>query len=170
MHSVVDNDTVISLCDLFVVIFGISNSSELSFVCESAVSNMFSIIMRLLFWHVLVGDAAVALPLVVVYACGVCCPCACVNLCISEPQLKGIVTRLFSQQGFYLQMQPDGTIDGSKDENSDNSEWSITEAAASKCFTGLWVSWLYNILPHYIHLTITLMQLVHGRQLDVLQN
>uniref|UniRef100_A0A3B4V4N8 Fibroblast growth factor 12a n=1 Tax=Seriola dumerili TaxID=41447 RepID=A0A3B4V4N8_SERDU len=31
--------------------------------------------------------------------------------------LKGIVTRLFSQQGFYLQMQPDGTIDGSKDEN-----------------------------------------------------
>ncbi|KAF7692341.1 hypothetical protein HF521_009951 [Silurus meridionalis] len=37
----------------------------------------------------------------------------------AEPQLKGIVTRLFSQQGFYLQMQPDGTIDGSKDENSD---------------------------------------------------
>ncbi|XP_051556982.1 fibroblast growth factor 12-like isoform X3 [Myxocyprinus asiaticus] len=37
----------------------------------------------------------------------------------SEPQLKGIVTRLFSQQGFYLQMQPDGTIDGIKDENSD---------------------------------------------------
>ncbi|XP_036393060.1 fibroblast growth factor 12-like isoform X1 [Megalops cyprinoides] len=36
-----------------------------------------------------------------------------------EPQLKGIVTRLFSQQGFYLQMLPDGTIDGSKDENSD---------------------------------------------------
>ncbi|XP_070305148.1 fibroblast growth factor 12-like [Salvelinus sp. IW2-2015] len=36
-----------------------------------------------------------------------------------EPQLKGIVTRLFSQQGFYLQMQPDGSIDGSKDENSD---------------------------------------------------
>lgn len=40
-----------------------------------------------------------------------------------EPQLKGIVTRLFSQQGFYLQMQPDGTIDGIKDENSDYSEW-----------------------------------------------
>ncbi|KAJ8397248.1 hypothetical protein AAFF_G00440820 [Aldrovandia affinis] len=36
-----------------------------------------------------------------------------------EPQLKGIVTRLFSQQGFYLQMLPDGAIDGSKDENSD---------------------------------------------------
>uniref|UniRef100_A0A672R456 Fibroblast growth factor 12b n=1 Tax=Sinocyclocheilus grahami TaxID=75366 RepID=A0A672R456_SINGR len=39
-----------------------------------------------------------------------------------EPQLKGIVTRLFSEQGFYLQMQPDGTVSGSKDENSDNSE------------------------------------------------
>uniref|UniRef100_A0A671Q6I9 Fibroblast growth factor 12b n=1 Tax=Sinocyclocheilus anshuiensis TaxID=1608454 RepID=A0A671Q6I9_9TELE len=39
-----------------------------------------------------------------------------------EPQLKGIVTRLFSQQDFYLQMQPDGTIDGIKDENSDYSE------------------------------------------------
>ncbi|XP_065131998.1 fibroblast growth factor 12a isoform X3 [Paramisgurnus dabryanus] len=36
-----------------------------------------------------------------------------------EPQLKGIVTRLFSQQGFYLQMQPDGALDGIKDENSD---------------------------------------------------
>ncbi|XP_060690593.1 fibroblast growth factor 12a isoform X1 [Chiloscyllium punctatum] len=36
----------------------------------------------------------------------------------ADPQLKGIVTRLFSQQGFYLQMQPDGTIDGTKDENS----------------------------------------------------
>ncbi|KAK7156014.1 hypothetical protein R3I94_006168 [Phoxinus phoxinus] len=37
----------------------------------------------------------------------------------SDPQLKGIVTRLFSEQGFYLQMQPDGTVVGSKDENSD---------------------------------------------------
>ncbi|KAF7235832.1 Fibroblast growth factor 12 [Varanus komodoensis] len=36
-----------------------------------------------------------------------------------EPQLKGIVTRLFSQQEFFLQMHPDGTIDGTKDENSD---------------------------------------------------
>ncbi|XP_028977010.2 fibroblast growth factor 12 isoform X1 [Esox lucius] len=36
-----------------------------------------------------------------------------------EPQLKGIVTRLFSEQGFYLQMKPDGTINGTKDENSD---------------------------------------------------
>ncbi|XP_051874760.1 fibroblast growth factor 12 [Pristis pectinata] len=36
----------------------------------------------------------------------------------TDPQLKGIVTRLFSQQGYYLQMQPDGTINGTKDENS----------------------------------------------------
>uniref|UniRef100_UPI00398F760F fibroblast growth factor 12a isoform X1 n=1 Tax=Pristiophorus japonicus TaxID=55135 RepID=UPI00398F760F len=36
----------------------------------------------------------------------------------TDPQLKGIVTRLFSQQGFYLQMQPDGSMDGTKDENS----------------------------------------------------
>ncbi|KAI2667383.1 Fibroblast growth factor 12 [Labeo rohita] len=46
----------------------------------------------------------------------------CVFFFFPEPQLKGIVTRLFSQQGFYLQMQPDGTIDGIKDENSDYSE------------------------------------------------
>ncbi|KAB1284122.1 Fibroblast growth factor 12 [Camelus dromedarius] len=39
-----------------------------------------------------------------------------------EPQLKGIVTRLFSQQGYFLQMHPDGTIDGTKDENSDYSK------------------------------------------------
>lgn len=37
---------------------------------------------------------------------------------LSEPQLKGIVTRLSSRQGFQLQMQPDGTIDGTKDEDS----------------------------------------------------
>ncbi|XP_042627764.1 fibroblast growth factor 12 isoform X1 [Cyprinus carpio] len=36
-----------------------------------------------------------------------------------ESQLKGIVTRLFSEQGYYLQMQPDGTVGGTKDENSD---------------------------------------------------
>ncbi|KAJ6620686.1 hypothetical protein lerEdw1_014901, partial [Lerista edwardsae] len=41
------------------------------------------------------------------------------SLCPPEPQLKGIVTRLFSQQEFFLQMRPDGMIDGTKDENSD---------------------------------------------------
>lgn len=39
----------------------------------------------------------------------------------SQPgeQLKGIVTRLFSEHGFFLHMLADGTIGGSKDENSD---------------------------------------------------
>uniref|UniRef100_G3NKE7 Fibroblast growth factor 12a n=1 Tax=Gasterosteus aculeatus TaxID=69293 RepID=G3NKE7_GASAC len=45
-----------------------------------------------------------------------------------EPQLKGIVTRLFSEQGFFLQMQPDGTINGNKDENSDNKEDQVLSA------------------------------------------
>lgn len=36
----------------------------------------------------------------------------------AEPQLKGIVTRLYSRTGFYLQMQADGTIDGTKDEDN----------------------------------------------------
>ncbi|ETE56224.1 Fibroblast growth factor 12, partial [Ophiophagus hannah] len=65
------------------------------------------------------------------------CVRACVRVCVqvhpwpdprllrssppAEPQLKGIVTRLFSQQEFFLQMHPDGTIDGTKDENSDYS-------------------------------------------------
>uniref|UniRef100_A0A8C1P972 Fibroblast growth factor 12b n=1 Tax=Cyprinus carpio TaxID=7962 RepID=A0A8C1P972_CYPCA len=42
-----------------------------------------------------------------------------------EPQLKGIVTRLFSEQGFYLQMLPDGTVNGTKDENSDNTLFNL---------------------------------------------
>lgn len=42
-----------------------------------------------------------------------------------EAQLKGIVTRLFSEQGFFLQMLPDGAIGGSKDENSDNTLFNL---------------------------------------------
>lgn len=45
-----------------------------------------------------------------------------ISFCFAEPQLKGIVTRLFSQQGYFLQMHPDGNIDGTKDENSDYSK------------------------------------------------
>ncbi|XP_062337598.1 fibroblast growth factor 12-like [Osmerus eperlanus] len=45
--------------------------------------------------------------------------------CRLEPQLKGIVTRLFSQQGYYLQMQADGTIDGSKDDNTDTTMFNL---------------------------------------------
>ncbi|CAG02165.1 unnamed protein product, partial [Tetraodon nigroviridis] len=46
-----------------------------------------------------------------------------------ESQLKGIVTRLFSEQSFFLQMNPDGSIGGTKDENSDNSERRAAPAA-----------------------------------------
>ncbi|RVE65336.1 hypothetical protein OJAV_G00134530 [Oryzias javanicus] len=42
-----------------------------------------------------------------------------------QPQLKGIVTRLFSEQGFFLQMMPDGTISGCKDENSDHTLFNL---------------------------------------------
>ncbi|KAI5624553.1 fibroblast growth factor 11 [Silurus asotus] len=42
-----------------------------------------------------------------------------------EPQLKGIVTRLYSQHGFYLQMQPDGTMDGTRDETSSFSQFNL---------------------------------------------
>ncbi|XP_067362713.1 fibroblast growth factor 12-like isoform X2 [Channa argus] len=42
-----------------------------------------------------------------------------------EPQLKGIVTRLKSEQGFFLQMLSDGTIGGNKDENSDNTLFNL---------------------------------------------
>ncbi|KAG8507210.1 Fibroblast growth factor 13, partial [Galemys pyrenaicus] len=36
----------------------------------------------------------------------------------AQPQLKGIVTKLYSRQGYHLQLQADGTIDGTKDEDS----------------------------------------------------
>lgn len=41
-------------------------------------------------------------------------------MCVAftEPQLKGIVTKLCSRQGFHLQLQADGTIDGTKEEDS----------------------------------------------------
>ncbi|KAG9335322.1 hypothetical protein JZ751_005371 [Albula glossodonta] len=35
-----------------------------------------------------------------------------------KPQLKGIVTKLYSRQGFHLQLQADGTIDGTKEEDN----------------------------------------------------
>ncbi|KAM9438756.1 fibroblast growth factor 11-like isoform 2-T2 [Salvelinus alpinus] len=42
-----------------------------------------------------------------------------------EPQLKGIVTRLYSQHGYYLQMHPDGTMDGTRDESSCFSQFNL---------------------------------------------
>ncbi|XP_068456681.1 fibroblast growth factor 11 isoform X2 [Clinocottus analis] len=42
-----------------------------------------------------------------------------------DPQLKGIVTRLYSQHGYYLQMQPDGTMDSTRDESSSFSQFNL---------------------------------------------
>ncbi|XP_062289008.1 fibroblast growth factor 11 isoform X1 [Scomber scombrus] len=42
-----------------------------------------------------------------------------------KPQLKGIVTRLYSQHGYYLQMQPDGTMDSTRDESSSFSQFNL---------------------------------------------
>lgn len=42
-----------------------------------------------------------------------------------EPQLKGIVTRLSSQHGYYLQMQPDGTVDSTRDEGSSFTQFNL---------------------------------------------
>ncbi len=41
----------------------------------------------------------------------------------TEPQLKGIVTKLCSRQGFHLQLQADGTIDGTKEEDNSNGRF-----------------------------------------------
>ncbi|XP_055082506.1 fibroblast growth factor 11 isoform X1 [Periophthalmus magnuspinnatus] len=46
-------------------------------------------------------------------------------VCLTEPQLKGIVTRLFSQHGYYLQMQPDGTVDSTRDEGSSFTQFNL---------------------------------------------
>ncbi|XP_041128106.1 fibroblast growth factor 14-like isoform X1 [Polyodon spathula] len=43
----------------------------------------------------------------------------------SDPQLKGIVTRLYSRQGYYLQMHPDGSLDGTKDDSSNSSLFNL---------------------------------------------
>ncbi|CAL8362845.1 unnamed protein product [Lota lota] len=42
-----------------------------------------------------------------------------------EPQLKGIVTRLYSSHGFYLQINPDATVDGTRDESSAFSQFNL---------------------------------------------
>uniref|UniRef100_A0AAX7TBE6 Fibroblast growth factor n=1 Tax=Astatotilapia calliptera TaxID=8154 RepID=A0AAX7TBE6_ASTCA len=42
-----------------------------------------------------------------------------------EITLKGIVTRLYSQHGYYLQMQPDGTVDSTRDESSSFSQFNL---------------------------------------------
>lgn len=44
-------------------------------------------------------------------------------LSVSDPQLKGIVTRLYCRQGYYLQMNPDGSLDGTKDDSSNSCKY-----------------------------------------------
>lgn len=46
----------------------------------------------------------------------------------ADPQLKGIVTRLYCRQGYYLQMNPDGSLDGTKDDSSNSCEYLYTVA------------------------------------------
>ncbi|XP_048785396.1 fibroblast growth factor 14 isoform X6 [Lagopus muta] len=43
----------------------------------------------------------------------------------SDPQLKGIVTRLYCRQGYYLQMHPDGSLDGTKDDSSNSTLFNL---------------------------------------------
>ncbi|XP_007885222.1 fibroblast growth factor 14 isoform X2 [Callorhinchus milii] len=42
-----------------------------------------------------------------------------------DPQLKGIVTRLYCRQGFYLQMHPDGAVDGTKDDSTNSTLFNL---------------------------------------------
>uniref|UniRef100_A0A663MZG9 Fibroblast growth factor n=3 Tax=Neoaves TaxID=3078114 RepID=A0A663MZG9_ATHCN len=46
-------------------------------------------------------------------------------VCLSDPQLKGIVTRLYCRQGYYLQMHPDGSLDGTKDDSSNSTLFNL---------------------------------------------
>ncbi|KAM6139892.1 fibroblast growth factor 14 isoform 1-T1 [Pterocles gutturalis] len=43
----------------------------------------------------------------------------------TDPQLKGIVTRLYCRQGYYLQMHPDGSLDGTKDDSSNSTLFNL---------------------------------------------
>ncbi|KAF3825685.1 hypothetical protein GH733_006512, partial [Mirounga leonina] len=42
-----------------------------------------------------------------------------------NPQLKGIVTRLYCRQGYYLQMHPDGALDGTKDDSTNSTLFNL---------------------------------------------
>lgn len=54
----------------------------------------------------------------------------------ADPQLKGIVTRLYCRQGYYLQMNPDGSLDGTKDDSSNSCEY-----LDSVCRPSRWNFW-----------------------------
>ncbi|XP_032878998.1 fibroblast growth factor 14 isoform X2 [Amblyraja radiata] len=42
-----------------------------------------------------------------------------------DSQLKGIVTRLYCRQGFYLQMNADGAVDGTKDDSTNSTLFNL---------------------------------------------
>ncbi|XP_007483246.1 fibroblast growth factor 11 isoform X4 [Monodelphis domestica] len=42
-----------------------------------------------------------------------------------EPQLKGIITKLFCRQGFYLQANPDGSINGTREDTSSFTQFNL---------------------------------------------
>ncbi|XP_065754097.1 fibroblast growth factor 11-like [Phocoena phocoena] len=42
-----------------------------------------------------------------------------------QPQLKGIVTKLFCRQGFYLQVNPDGSIQGTPEDTSSFTQFNL---------------------------------------------
>ncbi|KAM4537866.1 uncharacterized protein V3H82_023656 isoform 1-T1 [Fundulus diaphanus] len=63
----------------------------------------------------------------------------------TEPQLKGIVTRLFCRQGFYLQMGQDGSLDGTKDDSTNSSLFNLIPVglrvvAIQSVKTGLYIA------------------------------
>lgn len=62
-----------------------------------------------------------------------------------EPQLKGIVTRLFCRQGFYLQMAQEGTLDGTKDDSTNSTLFNLIPVglrvvAIQSAKTGLYIA------------------------------
>lgn len=63
----------------------------------------------------------------------------------TEPQLKGIVTRLFCRQGFYLQMAQEGTLDGTKDDSTNSTMFNLIPVglrvvAIQSAKTGLYIA------------------------------
>ncbi|KAK3510404.1 hypothetical protein QTP70_005896 [Hemibagrus guttatus] len=62
-----------------------------------------------------------------------------------DPQLKGIVTRLYCRQGYYLQMSPDGCLDGTKDDSTNSSLFNLIPVglrivAIQSVKTGLYIA------------------------------
>ncbi|MEQ2204024.1 hypothetical protein XENOCAPTIV_006709, partial [Xenoophorus captivus] len=70
--------------------------------------------------------------------------CASLKRCFIT-KLKGIVTRLFCRQGFYLQMGQDGSLDGTKDDSTNSSLFNLIPVglrvvAIQSVKTGLYIA------------------------------